>query len=249
MSYGINLYRKNSTKPFTEDELWAKKLNMAFDIGLIDGDKKRGFEVGYKYDSPFRKFEFYFDTDHYYTSCPYSDYLNVFKQVVKEVSNFLDLTIEDVQISPIKKFEPLDYRVDDPKSIEVIELQKKLLKPQNLRFILPGSSKYFVLYFIVTSNPKDHRYYYLVMEDGRFYAGKVEPGKNLKEIVDKEIVELTGSKVYRVINIKDNYDSAPDKFGNVLPRTSVTLEVSYFDPKIVKTKYPMKWIILEDQNL
>lgn len=241
MSYVLYLYPKNNEKvPFTEKEL-VEKIEIPYQVALWKGDNV-SFDIMYSGAAPGSEYEFHFDVDHYVASCSYSAYIPQFKKVVKDVATSLQLFIEDQQISPLEKIDPLEYQVDDPRSIKAIAFVKKLLEKPSLDLILPASSKYFILFFIVTENLENKSYYSLLLDDGRLYASKVEEGESLKEVLDREVVDLTGSKEYELIKIDAHYDTAPDKKGNLLPRSAIHINVPYFDPKLVKTKYPMKWV-------
>lgn len=244
MSYVLYLYPKNDKKiPFTEKEL-IEKIEVPYKATLWKGDKV-SFDIMYSGDSPGSEYEFHFDVDHYVVSCSYSGYIPQFKKVVKDVATFLQLYIEDQQISPLERIDPLKYKVDDPRSIKAIEFVNKLLEKQNLELILPTSSKYFILFFITAVHPENHRYYSLLLDDGRIYASKVEEGESLREVLDREVVDLTSSKEYNLIKVDANYDTAADKKGNILPRSAIHINVPYFDPTLIKTKHSMKWVAIE----
>lgn len=224
MSYDWYLYRKdNIKKPFDNemelrDKLKDKYKNISFhnENGVV-----MGFDIGV--DALKGDLEFYHQGEkngYYWTYCSYG--------VDKNIFNIVRENVENIALA-------LDLQIVDQQTVA----------DEQARSLLPAISKYFILYKIICTDPNssDFSKLLLILEDDKLEcAGKVEPGQTLKETIDKDIIEFTESQKYLIIRIDDNYDSAPDKNNNIIPRTSVVLKVDYFDPKTIKTKYPMKWI-------
>lgn len=96
------------------------------------------------------------------------------------------------------------------------------------------------MYFINSINPEDDKEYYLTLGENTLFASKVNEGESIKTVVDREIPDLTGSREYTLLNIKE-HDSAKDRHGNELKRLAISLYVPYFDPDNISTKHVVSW--------
>lgn len=105
----------------------------------------------------------------------------------------------------------------------------------------PATSKHFILYRIQSINPATRATETLVFGEGTQYASKVNPGETLTQVIDREIVDLTGSKEY-TLHSATEHDEAKDRFGNSLKRYLLMIEVPYFNPESRTLKYPAHWI-------
>lgn len=108
-------------------------------------------------------------------------------------------------------------------------------------YSLPSEKKFFILYFITAKNPETLKNAVLTLVGNRYYASKVNTGESLISVIDREIVDLTGSNIYDLFDVQENYDTAFDMHGKELPRTALYLDVPYFEIKSRKLKYPMEW--------
>jgi len=254
------LYPEFSVFEFNFDE---GKYATYFQVYFSQGAQWSGFD-----------FTFQGEDGCYWASCPYSvdrEELGYFKSVVRDVAILLDFKIKDPQISE-ELFEAGDYDPNDVRGIKAFDLMKESLKLKNISKILgrklsltyplkenstilkeglaglllsPIESKHFVYYIIFSRKPITLEDFYLTLDDGRFYASKVEKGESLEEVIKRDMKKLVGSEIYKLVEIDKNYDFALDKRGNKIPRTRLTLKVNFFEIDKVKSKYPMKWKKME----
>ena len=265
MSYNLHIFKKNgSQKPFALKEL-EDKLHTVFDIFEYDPthkDRVEWFVIHYFDKSPSHTWEFYYDKEKgcYWARCSYSTDKNTFidfRKVVSDVAILLNMQIQDPQIDE-KIIDPKNFDINDQRSIRarafMIHTQYEIAMKFGGKNAYPSiesycskitEEKYFILYSIIARIPETFRLQYLVLDDGRFFASKVNKGETLTEVLNREVSELTGSNNYFVEDIADKYDSAPDRKGKYLPRTAVFLRVPYFNPDKVKTKYLMRWVDIQ----
>ena len=246
MSYVLHLYRKDHSKnPFTETEL-KNKLGNSYGYVAVHSEKNLavGFDIGKtEVDST----EFYHqgnDKGYYGTYCSYGidekEFMD-FKRIVKDIAITLNLQIQDPQISE-NLIEPENFIPDDTVSSNRFTFTKQATKEviKRLPWILTTKSKHFILYFIMSTDPVTHKNLFLTIGEKGMYASKVEPGESIDQVVKREIPELTGGTVYKILQAKD-YDTARDRYGNELPRYSVIIEVPYFDPIKKTLKQKVDW--------
>ncbi|MBU1117581.1 hypothetical protein KKD37_01305 [Patescibacteria group bacterium] len=254
------LYPEFSVFEFNSDK---GKYATYFQVYFSQGAQWSGFD-----------FTFQSEDGCYWASCPYSvdrEELGYFKSVVRDVAILLDFKINDPQISK-ELFEAGDYDPNDVRGVKAIDLVKEDMKPENMSKILgkrvrltypimenslirkeglagllssPEKGKHFVFYVIFSRKPITLEDFYLTLDDGRFYASKVEKGESLEEVIKRDMKKLVGSEIYKLVEIDKNYDFALDKRGNKTPRTRLTLKVNFFEIDKVKSKYPMKWKKME----
>lgn len=261
MSYDLKIFRKNSThKHVTLQEL-EERFHTVFDIFEYDQEHRdhiRWFTVHYRDESPNLTWEFDFQDDGCYsTRCAYGvdrALFAKFRKVTQDVAMLLDAQIQDPQISQTL-IDPKDFTIDNSESDSVRKMERQLSTEFAMEHDLTNATpsivaycskkaekKFFILYFMVGRIPNTDNLQYLVLENGGFFASKVNVGETLTEVLNREISELTGSSKYYVEHITERYDTALDRFHNTLDRTAVLLRIPYFDPAKTATKYPMKWI-------
>jgi hypothetical protein len=251
MSYDLYLYRKNNIKkPYDSGEV-LKKLNKTFKYIYehVESDKVIGFDVGYDIKAPEIDVSYQGEEKGYYfTYCSYAVENNTFikfKEMVVDIAKGLDMLICDPQIKPYSSTRtqnPSEYNVDSIESRRAVSIVRSSLRQfEKLSpYILPTKEKHFIIYFISSTDPKTNKDFSLTLGNNRFYASKVNVGESIKDVVDREIVELTGSSKYDFMNIKRS-DTAKDKYGNELERYALFIDVPFFNLKNRKTKYKMIW--------
>lgn len=141
-----------------------------------------------------------------------------------------------------KRFESYDTE-GDSYGFTLVDGQTRITKriiPEISR-TTPAVSKYFILYRISSKNSTTSETVMLVLDDGRIFASKVNPGETLTDVVNREIVDLTGSNEY-TLNSVSEHDEAKDRFGNMLRRYALYIDVPFFNLENRKTRYSMKWV-------
>lgn len=246
MSYDLGFYKKDgSKKPFTETE-FKNKIGDVFRLVAIH--QKNGLAVGFDVGSKTEKdyIEFYHEGEGggYWTYCSYGvdekKFID-FKKIVKDVAINLDLQIQDLQINE-GLIDPKDFNPEDPKSNQSFNRTKNITKKiiKQLPWILPTESKHFILFFILSIDPATNKNVTLILGGGGLYGSKVEQGESIDQVVKREIPNLIGTTEYEIIQVQ-NFDTARDKYGNELPRYSVHIKVSYFDPAKKILKHKVRW--------
>lgn len=246
MSYDLKLYRKNrSPEPLNKEEL--EPLKPLFRVFITAADEKgkvKSFEVASENEQGWVRIEFCLQDDgSYWTYISYGgppERFATFKREVKDVAIALGLQIQDPQLSS-ELVDPENYDAGSAESAKRFNYIVNEVLPMTPHMI-PATSKYFIKYFIKSKNPTTSKEVILTLGNNRIYASKVNVGESLLEVINREIVELTGSKEYKLVEVVDNYDSAFDRYGNRLPRSALFLEVPYFDPKTRRLRYPMEWV-------
>lgn len=246
MSYDLRLYRKNqSQEPLKKEEL--EPLKFKFNVSITAFDERgnvEGFEITPRNGQSGNISEFYRQDDgSYWASISYgmsAQEFVTFKKVVKDVASMLSLQIQDPQLNN-ELFDPENYDVGDRESTKRFNYVSNVFLPK-IPHMIPAKSKYFILYFIKSKNPATSKDVILTLGNNRTYASKVNIGETLLGVVNREIIELTGSSKYKLLKVVDKYDTAFDRHGNKLPRSAIYLEVPYFDPKTKSLRYPVEWV-------
>ena len=107
---------------------------------------------------------------------------------------------------------------------------------------LPAASKYFTLYFVTATDPNE-KDVVLSLGNNRFFASKVDVDESILPVIQREILDLTGSNKYTLIDVRPK-GTAADNFGNQIPRSIVDVRIPYFDPAKTHTKYHVEWAAL-----
>jgi hypothetical protein len=248
MSYDLHIYRKDTQGPrLTKEEL--AKLDSAFEVTITSLDESGmviGFDLKGKRGEVYEFFQQ--DDGSYWSSVSYSatpDEMKLFRQTIKDVATRLELVIRDPQISE-DHVDPANFQPENPESIKRFATTKNVT--QQVPYMLPADEKYFILYFIY-SRDSSQKERFLVFGENSQHASKVNPGESLSQVVSREIRDITGSPTFTFMNVQHNYDTALDRFGKSLSRSAVYIDVPFFDPKTVKTKYPVHWIEIPGHNV
>jgi len=244
MSYDLYLRRPEGVNNrFNPSEVSEKlKDNFGYINEYVEDGAVAGFDIGVKDENDCCEFYFQNEDEGYWASCSYG--LNDarfenFKQFIKTIATKLNLLIQDPQTSEewlsSDKFSP-----DGEKSKTVYVNMNQFLK--NIPYTQVTKEKFFIIYLIISTGPLGEKLQ-LCYENSGSPASKVGIGESINLVVQREIPELTGDQEYIIRNAVP-YDSAQDRFGNLLPRYVVQVEVPFFYPTKTKTERPMMWIDL-----
>ncbi len=248
MSYDLSLCKKDGIKePFPKDEIEA--LGVKFDIIIRKLDEKNNV-VGFttknkndKFDWLEDGFDFWYQDEGYYaTNISYSASKEAFDYFVNLASNLAnELNIKvidnqtDLDLDEEEAKENFDY---DKKTTELVINSPLFEEIVNLK--LTAKSKYFIMYLLWATDPQTGKKVVLTYDSGKTYCSKVNPGETLRSVIDKEIPMLVGSKEYKFVKML-NGGTAPDRYGNYLPRFNIYIEIPYFNPKERQLNFDFSW--------
>lgn len=247
MSYDLKLYRTNGKKgSLSKNEI--DSIRNKFDI-IIRYEKDNNiisFAIKNKndnFDWLEEGFDFWYqDEGCYLVTVPYSvseEAFNYFINLVKNLTNELNLKIIDNQSG--KEFSEKDAKeiFDYTKNVANRVIKSPFLW-QLFDLKVPAKSKYFIMYFLISTDPQAKKKMVLTYDFGKVYCSKVNEGESLKSVLDKEIPMLIGSGEYKFVKKIDG-GIAQDKYGNNIPRFNLYIEIPYFNPKDRNLKYDFSW--------
>lgn len=185
----------------------------------------------------------------YWVSASSSDdkFLNYFFVLINDLSKALKLSIYDPDLDSDSITGLLgDDTLSPQERIETEGTSGEDLWYAKQSFNSKAYSTYFTKYLITSVDPMTKKNLLLTMGDG-IYCSKVNEGEVLKDVIDKEIVLLTGSHEYTPIRTGDD-GTALDRHGKELTRIFLSISIPYFDPNERKTEVKAIWQELPDTN-
>lgn len=224
------------------------------DIRLGSNNEVKNFFVKYKDENPDwmegdKGFEVSFHEDGYYwTNISYGaneDMFGYFRRLTSDISEKLRFLIRDPQIGETYTPEDFGQKYDVSKKRE--QFAKKamsfVVNDPLYSYRIPVMSRYFTKYFLLSREPVTKKAVMLMVDEDQQYCSKVEKGELLEDIILRDVMFLTASKEFEVLEVKDG-GVAKDRFGNDLPRKDILIGISYFDPKTRELKRTMSWSYL-----